>query len=302
MSAALPDPQPPERKHPRTDFGLGMAVVAGGLFSIIYRSLVVEHLDRGVAMFVGVPMFLGMFAAGTTPEKAVGAAMKYVTLCMCVIAPALGEGSVCLLMAAPIVYPIAALAAWAGSRPAGGKIRAVALVPFLVAIWGRTPVAEQPLVEITDSLDVDGAPDEVWGEMDRVTLPLEPPPLFLRAGFPTPKAIHGEGLSPGSERRIVFDNGTVVAHLTTMGPGLRAAMTMSYENVGHEFFDRWLVLEDSTFAFDPVPAHRTRITHTTHYRRLLAPAFYFGPLEEYGVHQMQRYLLTSFRDQLEARR
>jgi len=87
-----------------------------------------------------------------------------------------------------------------------------------------------------------------------------------------------------------------------MEPGRRAAMTISYENVGHEFFDRWLTLEDSTFAFDPLPGGRTRITHTTHYRRLLAPAFYFGPLEEYGVHQMQRYLLGAFSDHLGVRR
>ncbi len=297
-------PEPPpekERKHPRADLGLGLLAVAGALFVLIYRTLVVAHLDRGLAMFVGVPMFLGMFAAGTTPRNAVGASMKYLTLCLCVIAPLLGEGSVCLLMSAPIVYPITALTAWLGSRPSGGKLRAVALVPFLVALYARTPTSELPLVEVSDTLEVDGTPDEVWGEMDRVTLPLEAPPLFLRAGFPTPKAILGEGLSPGSERRIVFDNGTVVAHLTAMGPGLRAAMTMSYEKVGHEFFDRWLLLEDSMFAFDPIPGNRTRITHTTHYRRLLAPAFYFGPLEEYGVHRMQRYLLTSFRDSRRAR-
>jgi hypothetical protein len=308
MNDSFPAPPPPssppptQRKQPRLDFGLGLALVAGGLFTVIYRCLIVARLDRSVAMFVGVPMFLGTFAAGTNPRGAVGAAMKYVTLCLCVFAPLLGEGAVCLLMAAPIVYPVAALCAWGASRPAGGKLRAAAVVPFLAGLYARTPASELPKVEITDTLDVDGTPAEVWTAADHLVLPLAPPPLFLRGGFPTPIAVQGQGLSPGSERRIVFDNGTVVAHLTAADSGRRAAMTISYENVGPEFFDRWLLLDDSTFIFDPLPEGRTRITHTTHYRRLLAPGFYFGPLEEYGVHEMQRYLLDSFRDQIRARR
>ncbi len=288
--------QPGRRRRPVLDSSLAMLLVAEVLFVVIYRSLVYTHLDRTAAMFLGVPMVLGVFAAATTPQGAVGAAMKYVTVSMCVLAPLLGEGSVCLLMSVPIVYPIAALAAWGASRASRNAARSVALVPFALAALTKTPPSAAPVIEVTDAIEVDAPPGVAWAAMDTLTLPLRPPPFFLRAGFPEPVAVLGRGLSPGSERRIVFHNGTVVCHLTATEPGRSAKMTVSYENVGHEFFDRWLELEDSAFTFEPIQGGRTRITHTTHYRRLLSPGFYFGPLEEYGVHTMQRYLLTAFAD------
>src|SRR5207248_7878241 len=104
----------------------------------------------------------------------------------------------------------------------------------------------------------------------------------------------GEGNALGAVRRVVFDNGTVVARVVASDVGRSFTVRLGYENAGHEFFDRWLVLEDATFTFEPLPGGRTRFVHTTRYRRLLEPAFYFGPLEEYGVHEMQRYLAQRF--------
>jgi hypothetical protein len=151
------------------------------------------------------------------------------------------------------------------------------------------------VIEVRDAIVIDRSPDVVFREVQHLRLPLPPPSVFLRMGFPRPIALQGEGLSVGAERRLVFHNGTVVAKVTSVEPGRRFTVALHYEDAGHEFFDRWVLLDDSTFDFEPVGAGSTRLVHTTHYRRLLAPGFYFGPLEEYGVHEMQRYLLATFR-------
>jgi hypothetical protein len=290
------EPQPRSRSAARADFTLGTLVVLVGLFVLVYRTLVAARLDRTVAMFVGVPMLLGTFAATRRARDPVVATMKYVTLCLCIVAPMLGEGAVCLAMAAPIVYPVAALTAWALTRSRSTSLRCAVALPFLLAVVERAPIDERPIVELADSAELDVPPDVAWRAIEQLALPLDAkPPLFLRLGFPTPRALLGTGVAPGAERRVVFANGTVVARVTESQPGRRFAVALSYADVGHEFFDRWLMLEDATFSFEPLPGGRTRLVHATHYRRLLAPAFYFGPLEEFGVHQMQRYLLDTFR-------
>lgn len=303
-------PTPPRDERPwRGDFGWGLAVVAVSVFTIVYYTLVHAHLDRTLAMFVGVPCVLGVFAANTRPIGAVARSMKYLTLCLCIAAPLLGEGMICLAMSAPIAYPLVALVAWLASRGAARDkniVRGIAIIPFLWAIFARTPIDERPVVEATDAIELDATPDQVWRALEHVKLPLgDELPLFLRIGFPSPRALTSGGLEVGAERRVVFDNGTVVAHVVEATPGVRFRVTLSYEEVGHEFFDRWIDLQDATFTLQPLEGGRTRLTHVTRYRRLLDPAIYFGPMEEAGVHLMQRYLLQQFQvdlARLESRR
>jgi hypothetical protein len=286
--------QPKKPRHATADLTFATLIVLVSAFVVVYRALVASNLDRSVAMFVGVPMLLGVFAATRRPDGAVAATMKYTTLCLCVVAPLLGEGAVCLAMAAPIVYPVAALTAWLIKRKRDSRLRVVAAVPFVLALIGQRPPSELPLVTLTDSVDVDAPVDAVWRGIDRLTLPLDRElPLLLRAGFPRPVALVGRGVAVGSERRVVFDRGTVVARVVARDER-GFTVELSYADVGHEFFDRWLKLEDAVFTIEPISDGRTRITHTTRYRRLLEPAFYFGPLEEAGVHQMHRFLFTAF--------
>jgi hypothetical protein len=245
-------------------------------------------------------MLLGTFSATRNPKSPVISTMKYTTIILALIAPLLGEGAVCLAMAAPIVYPVAALTAHLAADGRRKKLRAVVLLPFAFAILQKRPMSELPRMELSDSFEVAAPVERVWNAFDKLVLPLdEPLPLLLRLGFPQPQVLLGGGVHVGAERRVVFDNGIVVATVVESDPGRSFKVRLWYEKPGHEFFDRWIHLEDATFDFTPLPGGRTRVSHTTHYRRLLEPAFYFGPLEEYGVHLMHRYLLATFTHAIE---
>ena len=293
---AQPTPPPPYW------FGGGVGDVTWGTlillscsFAVVYQALRLSHLDRSVAMFVGVPLLLGLYCANSRPYGGLGSALKYTTVLLCVVSPLLGEGAVCVLMASPLIYLIVCVVVWIASWLSDSnraKFNAIAFLPFLYAVWDARPPEQLPVVTISDSVEMPAPPEVVWETFAHLALPLDQPlPFFLRAGFPGPQEIRGEGLFVGAERRVIFENGTIVARVDAVTFPSSFHVTLSYEGVGHEFFDRWMLLDEATFTLEALPGGHTRVTHQTSYRRMLSPGLYFTPLEEYGAHLLQQYLL-----------
>jgi hypothetical protein len=290
------DPPPPHWfGGGKGDVTWGTLILLSCSFAMVYHALQLVHLDRSIAMFVGVPLLLGLFCANTRPQRALGSALKYTTVLLCIVSPLLGEGAVCVLMAAPIIYVVVIVVvlvySWLSDNNRT-KFNAIAILPFLYAVWDARPPEQSQLVTISDSVEMQASPEVLWETFAHLALPLDQPlPLFLRAGFPEPQEIRGEGLFVGAERRVIFDNGTIVARVDAVEFPKSFHVTLSYEGIGHEFFNRWMILEEATFTLNALPGGSTRVTHQTSYRRLLSPGLYFAPLEEYGAHLLQQYLL-----------
>ena len=92
-----------------TLFGL---LICAAIFRVGYGVLVRHHLHQGVAMFVGLPVLLGTVVAfATYPRSPIGMVFKVTTLVMCVLAPLVEEGAICIAMAAPLVFGVIGLVA-----------------------------------------------------------------------------------------------------------------------------------------------------------------------------------------------
>ena len=105
--------------------GIIVALTASG---IAYRLLVLHRLEQTSALFIGLPALLALVLALTPRAKSVtGIVMKGTTIALLLSAPILGEGFVCILMAAPIFYLIAFIVALrrpedpGQSRPGPGR-------------------------------------------------------------------------------------------------------------------------------------------------------------------------------------
>jgi hypothetical protein len=59
------------------------------------------------------------------------------------------------------------------------------------------------------------------------------------------------------------------------------------------YITHWLAWEDAAVRWEPVGRGRTRVTWTLRYRRRLDPAWYFAPLERYGVGLAAGYLIET---------
>jgi hypothetical protein len=96
-------------RHPLSWTLLGLLVCAT-FFAGGYRLLLHVELGRSAALFLGLPLFLGLgIGVATAPRSLVGAAVQSAALGLCVVAPLCGEAAVWVAAAAPLVLACAAL-------------------------------------------------------------------------------------------------------------------------------------------------------------------------------------------------
>lgn len=57
------------------------------------------------------------------------------------------------------------------------------------------------------------------------------------------------------------------------------------------YIANYLTLHGTSIEFEPISATQTRVILTISYDRKLDPAWYFGPLERFGVKQTAGYLI-----------
>jgi hypothetical protein len=76
----------------------------------MYRLLVMGKLEQSAAMFIGLPAFLAILVTLTPAARTTtGLLLKATTVVLLTSAVLLAEGFVCVMMAAPLFYGVAAL-------------------------------------------------------------------------------------------------------------------------------------------------------------------------------------------------
>ena len=287
-----------------TLFGL---LLCAAVFAVGYRLLMHAELGQGAALFIGLPVILGaVVALATAPRSALGMALKVTALCLCVIAPLLGENAVCLAMAAPLVLGVVALTVVLIRLVSGlggrGRVSCCALLvglsPLLWEPAAKVPgwQDERPLDEVKTAVELYARPAAVWNALAESPPDLlaAPAPDFLRLRLhPGPRSVTGHGLQLGATRQIRFDSDCYKGTVTRSEPGQRAIFTIT-EQAGDagERIALWLRFVEVEFQLADLGNGRVRLTQLTRYRRLLDPGFYFAPLERWGVRAMHRYTLA----------
>lgn len=100
-----------ERLH-RRKIALLAIVLSFTIVSLAGRMIYVRHLETTSLMFIGIPTMLAiLFVFSVRPESAMGTAMTGITFALLLSAMVFGEGTICILMAAPIFYIVGAIIA-----------------------------------------------------------------------------------------------------------------------------------------------------------------------------------------------
>jgi hypothetical protein len=277
-----------------------LALAAGGF---MYRVLVFHRLEQTALLFVGIPVLLAVILASTPKARTTtGSILKATTLALLLSAPLLGEGFICILMAAPIFYAVAMivaglikLAKGRANKPKQAILPCLLLFTFLpMSLEGTRPsLSFNRDEQVTAHRMVAAGPQEVENALSyspRIGLAL---PFYLRLGFPHPTDARGEGLERGALRRIHFAGGEghpgdLVLQVTDYAPGrVRFRVISNETKVTH-----WLDLKEAEIQWRAVGT-QTEVRWTLRYRRLLDPAWYFAPWERYAVHLAADYLIRA---------
>jgi hypothetical protein len=280
----------------------------------------------GFSLFVGAPFALGMVSVlvfGFSQRQSFLACLLVALLAMVLtggglLAVAL-EGGICLLMAAPIVLPLAFFGAMVGyviqSRPwlndhtFSLTLAMVLLLPSLMAAeWADEPT---PAIRaVRTEVIVNAPPAKVWPHVIAFPPLPEPDDWFFQTGvaYPQSAEIHGTGV--GAVRHCIFSTGAFVEPIDVWDEPrlLRFRVTeqpdpmreWSPYHIHPAHLDHYLVSHEGQFELEELPDGRTRLVGTTWYSNRMWPAPYWSLWSDYIIHRIHHRVLTHIQKRAEA--
>lgn len=278
--------------------------------NVVYRLILFGRLEQTAALFIGLPTFLAIgFALAVRPRSPTGMIMAGMTIALLMSGPFLGEGFICILMAAPLFYLIGwivgslitAIGSWGqrqqhGEEQPGGRVYVLVLLPFLLMSlegtheWLSLPREETVIV----SRVVSASAEEVREALAATPRFDRELPLYLRLGFPRPLAASGSGLGTGDRRVINFSGPNESTRFLTLQVVQREQERAVFQAVSDgSAIARWLTWKEAEVQWLEVETGRTQVDWTLRYERRLDPAWYFGPFERYAVGLAASYLIDT---------
>ena len=290
----------PERQ-PQRKARWTLAGVLAALFAamLLYQVLHAGHLEQTALFYVGLPAVIAVTVALTVrPRGTLGMVMASLTIALALAGPLLGEGIVCLVLAAPLFYLVGGIIAMAVDetrrRPDGGRLSLVIVPLVLAASLEGTAMAMPRDGEASVTVAASGADVERALAAEPRFGPVESP--FLRLGFPRPLRSEGTGLAVGDTRTITFTprrslgiGAPLEPRSLTLRVSDRAPGRVVFAVVRDTTVARWMDLRQAAFAW-----RADRLTVTIAYRRTFDPGWYFGPLQRHAVSEAAGYLAATF--------
>ena len=300
-----------------------VAVISVGFLSACVVAVGAQWLSNyGWGLFVGIPFLTGFVAAvlhgnriGRNSRECVEVACLAVTFAgLCLLAFAL-EGIVCLIMAAPLAYPLAVIGGLAGcaAQPAkwhsGGvhlHCAAILSLPFLVGVEALNPRSAH-LIEVSTSVDIDADVQTVWKHVVSFSELPVPQEWLFKAGIAYPIRAEIQGAGVGAVRHCVFSTGPFVEPITVWDePRLLAFSVTSnpapmqewtpYSAIHPPHLKGFLVSERGQFRLTPIEGGQTRLVGTTWYRHGLWPDTYWQWWSDHIIHTIHRRVLLHIRN------
>lgn len=279
---------------------LSAAIVALAGASAAYRVLVANALEHTSLVFIGIPTLIALLVLGVQPRSASGTVYKTIGLGLCLSGIVFGEAMVCILMAAPLFFGIGALVARGaddglGSDDRPSSLRKLGVLMLLpMSLEGVIPGFELPReYAVTVRRVVAGTPAQVRQALAAPMRFDAELPLFFRLGYPTPGAVAGAGLAVGDTRRVEFHHGhhPGTLRLDVVRSDERA---VSFAAISDDsYITHWLSWRGADVTWTEIAPGRTEVRWTLRYWRRLDPAWYFAPLERYGVTLAAGYLIET---------
>lgn len=297
-----PDEPPKPPKPPISDGQWGLAGFVLFLFlcSVSLRIVYAHKLETTAVMFIGLPAGLAIFMSLLPRSKsALGAAMKGTTIGLLISAVLFGEGIICVVMAAPIAYLIAALVG--GLTDASRKAQhpgAQCFIWIIAAVMSfegtSTKFSLSRDEEVRVERTVAATPAQIESALAATPAFRTRLPLYFRIGFPKPVEARGSGLNVGDQRVIHFAGGEGHPGDEVFHVAARSGASVTFQpETDTSHIAHWLKWKESVVEWAPVDATHTRVAWTLRFRRGLDPAWYFRPSERYGARLAAGYLIDN---------
>ena len=287
------------KKLSRVQIILAEIVISLTVGVFLYRWLVENNLEQTSALFIGLPALLALFfSLIPMPKSIIGMTVQGTAVFLSISGIFLGEGFICILMAAPLFFGAAIIVGWLAQKDEKSyKNRLSALFIFLpFALEGVHPLFTFPRHEkvIVKKSAFISSSDIEQNLAHRLEFKHKLP-LFLQMGFPLPSRARGEGLAIGSQRCVHFSGGEGQPGDLCFRIKERDTNKIVFERIKDDSpIVHWLTWKKSVVQWKKSNNNKMEITWTITYDRELDPAWYFAPFERYAVRLAGEYLIKSY--------
>ena len=305
-----------------------LAIVITEIFAMALVRFATGYLHTyGWSLFVGLPFLMGLasvlIASHSRPlgrGEAIGLACLTMLVAGGFLLTLAIEGLICLIMALPIVLPLASLGGWVGHLIGGNRddltlgLRdiggVVLLFPFLMTAE-MASLPDPPVYAVTTRVDVAAPPEVVWKNVIEFSELPPPTELLFQSGiaYPVRARIHGRGA--GAVRFCEFSTGPFIEPIQIWDEPrlLRFAVTQNpppmeewtpYRHIAPPHLRGFLESQAGQFRLTPLAGGHTRLEGTTWYRHSLWPAAYWKEWSDFVIHRIHTRVLEHIRRQSEA--
>lgn len=292
--------------------GLALLLLIGAA-ALVIRTLLDSQFGHGTLLYLVVPFAISVaLYSFTRPSQRQGLGwdylnhLRFATIIFLATSALLFEGFLCVLMFMPIYYVVVSagyLFRWWLDRGHDGPSRLHALaIPVLftvLATEGLTPETSFPrdrVATYTTITDQDAA--ALQRNMAAPIVFRGERPWFIRL-FPLPDRMQTGSLGVGDVHRLHFTykkwfftnyaQGEMDVRIAEVTPNhIRTQILRNTAYLSH-----YMRVDGTDVRFDPLPNGHTRVTLSVHYRRLLDPAWYFGPMQQVAAEQSAQYLVDN---------
>lgn len=191
----------------------------------------------------------------------------------------LREGTICLLMASPLLLIFVLLGSFIGRKIFAAKHRHLnaTLAPVMLALFLLDSISPHHFAnQETDRIVINAPPDRVWQYIIAYPANTTPPDYWLwHIGLPAPIQSTADGHQVGANRKCLFTgNIAFEERLTTVKPGRELAFDVTTQPNHPEIIGHF-VLQKGQFTLEDNGNGTTTLVGTTWYKLNVYPTCYY---------------------------
>ena len=260
------------------------------VFVIGYKLINHIELQTTSALFIGLPMLIGLLVVNLTRTRdTFEMTVKVTVILLCLIAPLLGEGSICILMMAPIFLGVnLVLVLIYQSIRKKYLIFLITCLPFFTGFIEKNSLTQkQELSKITTKTIVKGSLEQWQNRVSYSVYISKNIPIFLSLGFPLPTKISDHN----SQLLITFDKGGFwKVNKKAEKNTIKYTLIKDTSKI-----NRWIKIENSHVEIIRINHQKTLIKQTTSYYSKVFPRWYFSFFQKLAIKQLHKFAISSWK-------
>ena len=289
-----------------------MILILIAVMSLVIRLLNEYNFDQSALLYVGVPFLVALALLWIDRPDSQGSWKKELlnhTLLALVVmlgsSVILFEGFLCVVMFMPIYFGVILLTFVYRYSVERYQLRKKGrlyshIIPVLIvfgALEGSHPSLSMPReeqVSVTEVVNLNIS--EIKANLTKMN-DLKKDRQWFLALFPMPHRVDAKSMKVGEIHTLDFRYHRWFVTNTHSGSMQMQVQRNDEQVVVSKFIKdtsyiaNYLQLNQSMLNFEPVNDNQTKVTITISYTRLLDPAWYFGPLQQYGLTKTAEFLL-----------